>query len=340
MEEKYFQVKNLTFSYDNKNKILYDISFGVDKNEKVLILASTDMGATTFLSVLSTFQLKYDGDIFLSGKNLNEIQDNEKNFSFLTTIPILLKNKTVMDNILFLKKHLKSLKAETELNEIFSNENLDQILKNYGLFDLKNTKVKKLSLLNQRKLAILRSKLKKPSILFLDNQFQNLTDDESKEMLDIYKNITKNEEKTTFIALNNIDFLKFCEELKKFNFSKILYLVDSEIIEFKSILDFQNKQINLNHFLFFENYLFYDGCITKEDGKYYFLNEEYEYFELDSEFNSILNKLNLTLCQFEDVTLVYKTEIDFITISPEKLIELIKSKEIKVFSKIDRELLI
>ena len=65
---------------------MYDISFGVDKNEKVLILASTDMGVTTFLSVLSTFQLKYEGDVFLSGKNLNEIQDNEKNFSFLTTI--------------------------------------------------------------------------------------------------------------------------------------------------------------------------------------------------------------------------------------------------------------
>ena len=53
--EKYFEAKDLSFSYEDGIYVLNKLNFALKKSEKILVLASKEKGKTTFLSVVSTF---------------------------------------------------------------------------------------------------------------------------------------------------------------------------------------------------------------------------------------------------------------------------------------------
>ena len=62
------------------------------------------MGKTTFLSVLSSYNSNYSGEILLNGQELKSISDDEKFFSFLPNEPIFFNNKTILQNINYMRK--------------------------------------------------------------------------------------------------------------------------------------------------------------------------------------------------------------------------------------------
>ena len=141
MNEKFFEVKNLSFSHYKSPCCLVNISFSIEKNSKTLILASKDMGKTTLLSVLSSFKDKYTGEIFFNGKELKQVSDLEKNFSFLPTEPIFFERKTVFKNINYLcKNHGLNLLEKEDLENHLSKINLSKIVcKKISKLSLKST---------------------------------------------------------------------------------------------------------------------------------------------------------------------------------------------------------
>ena len=70
---KIFDIRNLCFAYYRNPLCLNDVSFVVEKNEKVIILGAKEMGKTTFLKALSSFDDTYLGQIFYNGKDLLQI---------------------------------------------------------------------------------------------------------------------------------------------------------------------------------------------------------------------------------------------------------------------------
>ena len=95
----FFDVNRLCFSYYRSTMTLKDVSFSLEKNMKVLILASKDMGKTTSLKVFSGFEDSRFGNIYLNGKELKQIDDKDKNFSLVLSDPVLFENKTIKDNL-------------------------------------------------------------------------------------------------------------------------------------------------------------------------------------------------------------------------------------------------
>ena len=81
--EQFFEAKNVCFSYYRKPLCLKDVHLSIKKNEKVILLAPEEMGKTTFLKVLSSFEDKYFGKILYNGKDLKTLGDEEKNFSLI-----------------------------------------------------------------------------------------------------------------------------------------------------------------------------------------------------------------------------------------------------------------
>ena len=95
----FFEIKNLCFSYYKNPLCLKDINLSLNKGQKVFCVASKDMGKTTFLKVLSSFELSYFGQILLEGKNLKSLLDNEKKFSLLFSQPVVFNKKTIKENL-------------------------------------------------------------------------------------------------------------------------------------------------------------------------------------------------------------------------------------------------
>ena len=322
----FFETKNLCFSYYKSPLYLKDVNFSIAKNSKTLLLASKDTGKTTFLKVLSSFEDSRFGNIYLNGKELKEIGDKEKNFSLVLADLILFERKTIKQN----------LDYQLQISEIVGvdDESLSVLLKEFDLTCDLNVKVKKLSLLNKRKLQIARAILKKPQILFLDDQFEGLTDDEIHNMFQIYQKLLKMKDMTIIFAIGDETYKKLSEEFSKETFSKIVYLNLSKTYDFKTLCEFEKAYVSLDELKFLKKVNSCVRFIEKEEKGYTLVNGETIQFTFDFKFNKQLDALKLGFAELEEVEVVLLYEEKLDDIDEEKFNELLKSNKCIIFSKL------
>ena len=158
--EKFFNVENLCFAYLKKPLCLKDFSFFADKNENILILGLDDRGKTTLLKTLSGFEDKFFGKVLLDGREIRTIADTEKNVSLILDYPVLLPGS--------IDKNLDYLYSAIQRDVPTNDEKLG-LLKKFNLnYDLK-TNVKKITNFERFKLCFLRSYVKGPRVIFVDD---------------------------------------------------------------------------------------------------------------------------------------------------------------------------
>ncbi|MBR7172405.1 MAG: ATP-binding cassette domain-containing protein [Clostridia bacterium] len=289
----FFNVQRLCFSYYRSPMTLKDVSFSLEKSSKVLILASKDMGKTTALKVLSGFEDSRFGNIYLNGKELKEVSDQEKGFSLVLAEPVLIEKKSIADNI--------NYQCEICEKEKLSNEQVLTLLKGFDFDKDVNTKVKKLSLFEKRILQIVRAKIKNPNILFLDDQFEDLVCEDKLKMISVYDKLMGDKNLTIIYTIGDESFRFLKGQKFEFNYDKVLYLNLAAVQEFRAIEDFEKAYSLLDILKFYVGYVLEQGYIEK-DGKGYFLCKgDEKLFKFDGKFSKKLDELKLEFGDIEEV---------------------------------------
>ena len=75
--EKRLEVRQLSFSYDKKNKVFSDISFELSPGEVFVILGANGAGKSTLLNCLANALTPDSGEILIDGKNENSMSTRE-----------------------------------------------------------------------------------------------------------------------------------------------------------------------------------------------------------------------------------------------------------------------
>lgn len=320
---KYFEVKNLCYSYYKQPLCLKDISFSADKNEKILILAKDDMGKSTLLKTISLFDTKSFGAIYLNGQDARKIADDEKNFSLILEQPALISG-TIRKNIDILTNHL-NLKRLTDCS-------LNAFLKLFHIDAEADTKVKTLSQEDKIKLTLLRSYIKNPDVVFVDDIFKFATEKEKNNFISDIKMLIQG--KTTFIAMSDSSFLKNQFLLDEIHFDKVLYLNFAECRVYDDIKDFEKDLPDLNSLDFFKSEVMHDAVIERVKGDYYFMKDTLQ-FKFDKSFYKKLDALKLSDGEEDSIVYVVCGDADINTFSNEKFNDAINNKSLKLFSKLD-----
>lgn len=319
-------VKNLCFSYYKKPLCIKDATFSVQKGENYLLFGISESGKTTFLKVVSGFQEGYFGRMLLNGKEIKTVDDKDKNFSLIFTEPVLLKSKSIRKNIDFL--------CETIVKEKLSTVELKELLDKFKIDREESVKVKKLSLFEQRKLALCRSYLKNADIVFVDDQFKGLSKQEAEELFDILK-LFFNNNCSVIVVLNEKSYLENAERVNNFKFNEVWFLslatlykyndVDSLLKDAKTA-DFMNFSIGMKKNV---------GYISVKDGEYYYVEENIRFHKFDKKYKSIFDKLNIQENGDEDVWLFMNEECDIWEFDDTKFNALIQNNKIKIFLALD-----
>jgi len=177
--------KNISKTFQGK-KVLDNINIEINNAEIVAISGASGAGKTTLLNILSTLDkpddtnksslIIDDQEIFVLGKNDLAVLRNKK-IGFVFQFHELIPELNVLENVClpgWIKKD-NNVKKKAE-----------ELLKYFGLEDFTNKKPLTLSGGEKQRVAIARSLVNNPKIIFADEPTGNLDSKNSKILFDLF----------------------------------------------------------------------------------------------------------------------------------------------------------
>lgn len=196
-------LKNVSKKYissDGKEQqALKNVSCILPNKGLVFLVGESGSGKSTFLHLLSLFDLPSEGTILFGNKDTKKFSKKERLDYYQNIIGFvfqdyqLLAEYNVVENILFPLKLRKK-----------SNYPIDNLLNYLGIEPLKSRKINELSGGEMQRVAIARTLVKNPSILICDEPTGNLDDKNGRQIMEILKHISK--EKLVIVASHNKEF--------------------------------------------------------------------------------------------------------------------------------------
>ncbi|MBO8206833.1 ABC transporter ATP-binding protein [Prochlorococcus marinus XMU1406] len=233
---KNIQIKNLSYFYGNHNEItiIDDITFEINKGEKIGIVGNTGCGKSTLIKIMMGILNPSGGEIYIDNKLLfpydkSEI-DIEEWYRKIAHVPqdIFLMDASIMENITFKNDlRIEDLKKLRKIIKVVNLENFINEL-NDGIYTKVGERGIRLSGGQKQRIGIARALFKTKSIIFLDEATSAL---DTKTEKKIIKNIEENYPDLTILSiahrlttLNNYDqiFELRSGKIEKFNLRKNL----------------------------------------------------------------------------------------------------------------------
>ena len=160
------ELQNITAGYD-KNVILKDLDFQVEKGELVSLLGSSGCGKTTTLRLIAGFSTPMDGKFIFDGKDYTQVPLNKRNFGFVFQSYALFPHMTVFDNVAFGLK-MRKVPQDQMKKEVM------EMLETVDLAGFENRFPKEMSGGQRQRVALARALVIKPDLLLLDEPLSNL----------------------------------------------------------------------------------------------------------------------------------------------------------------------
>ena len=198
------KASSLTKSYGDL-PILKGIDFHVERGEIVSIVGASGAGKTTLLQILGTLENPDSGKVLindidpfsLSSKKLSEFRNT--NIGFIFQFHQLLPEFTAIENIC-----LPALIKGIPMND--AKKEAEKLLELLGLSSRSEHKPSELSGGEQQRVAVARSLINRPKVIFADEPSGNLDSHNSKELHQLFFDL-RSEFNQTFVIITHNDAL-------------------------------------------------------------------------------------------------------------------------------------
>ena len=193
---------SLSKQYSSKNQIvsaLADINLHIDQNETMLLRGRSGAGKSTLLNLMCGLIKPTSGKVLIENKSISELSDDELSNLLSDRIGIifqsfnLLPTYTVFENIeiAIVPKRLKERNVK---------ENIMSYLEKFNLKDKATLLPSELSVGQQQKVAIIRTLIKQPSIIFADEPTGSVDEETAGDILNQLMNFRLEKQATLIIA--------------------------------------------------------------------------------------------------------------------------------------------
>lgn len=224
-----YRLENVYKTYqfnDTENHALNDIDLTINEGEIVVILGPSGSGKSTMLNLLSGIDHPTKGKIYFKDKRVDKMNDKEltsyrKNYlGFIFQSYNLVSSLTVKENI--------ELGRELATDPL----NIKEVINAVELKDQRNKYPYQMSGGQMQRVAIARSLVKNPNVLFCDEPTGALDEKTGKKVLSLLQDINKKYKTTMIIVTHNPSIALMANTVIKMNSGKIV-----EIKQNKKIVD-------------------------------------------------------------------------------------------------------
>lgn len=216
--------KNIHKTYETgkiKVNALRGVDIDVEKGEMVTIMGPSGCGKTTLLNCLSGLDDVTVGEVWVKGKNLAEMTDNEKAkhranrmgfiFQFYNLLPVL----NAVENV-----EIPLLVSGYKRNEARQKaiEALDQV----GLSNWKGHRPAELSGGQRQRVTIARALVNQPAIVWADEPTGDLDSENSMEIMKLLKRLNEEKGQTFVIVTHDLKNAEMTHGIIKMESGKIV----------------------------------------------------------------------------------------------------------------------
>ena len=217
--KKGIEFNKVSFAYDEED-VLKNISFKINKGEKVAIVGPSGGGKSTIIDLLSKFYIVDKGKVLVDGIDISNYNTSQlRNMIGIVTQESILFHDSIRNNISFgdetidEKKIVESAKVANAYKFINSLEDkFDTVIGERGL---------KLSGGQRQRICIARAIYKDPPILIFDEATSSLDSESESSVQKAIEEVMKN--RTSIIIAHRLSTIK--------NVDKIIVVDNGKIVE-------------------------------------------------------------------------------------------------------------
>ena len=197
-----YEVNNLEYRFKSGKVGIHHMSFKEESGRMVGIMGASGAGKSTLLSVLNGTNDPYDGEVLINGASIHKDKEKVKGLiGYVSQDDLLIEELTVFENLYYNAKLCFDNLTEEEIIT-----RVDSVLKNLGLYEIRNMKVgsplnKKISGGQRKRLNISLELIREPAIMFLDEPTSGLSSRDSENILDLLKELAR-KGKLLFIVIH------------------------------------------------------------------------------------------------------------------------------------------
>ena len=227
MKEEYaLTTKNLHKIYGQGTEMAVHALKGIDikirKGEMVAIMGPSGCGKTTLLNLIGGIDLQTKGEIFVAGKDISTLTDEEMtkfrlfNIGYIFQLFNLFEFLSALENTVLPLFLTKATRFEAE-------EEAKMMLRQMGLGDKLHQLPGELSGGEQQRVAVSRALLMNPAIILGDEPTGDLDNSTATDIMNLFVSINENYKQTFIIVTHSEHIAQFCH--------RIIRIVDGEIVD-------------------------------------------------------------------------------------------------------------
>ena len=211
------EVKNLFLKYTREYYALYDINLNIEDGEAVAFVGEDESGKTSLLRVLAKLEKATKGEVYIRDIPLEKVNfRTDLQAGYVPATPVFLEKKSVYENFKYILKGWGLTESEIE-------NKINNVIIEFAIEKIKDTKIKDLSLEEKYVLSLIRLSLRELDLLMVDNIFDKLSEATMEVVVDLIKKL--NTKKTTLIVATTKP-----EIAQKFA-KKMIYFKNGSIVE-------------------------------------------------------------------------------------------------------------
>lgn len=183
--------KNLHKSFFNntlRTPILKGVDIHLKEGEFISIMGKSGSGKSTLLNLLSTLDSCDEGEIRLENERIDHLADDDsaklrrEHFGFVFQLPRMVKNLSILDNILLPSLQYSNQKEDTV-------QRAKNLMKEIGIESIADKKISEVSGGQLQRAGICRALINNPKIIFADEPTGALDSKSGQDVLSLFSTL-------------------------------------------------------------------------------------------------------------------------------------------------------
>lgn len=204
-------IKKSFYNDSLETAVLKGVDLELQEGEFVSIMGKSGSGKSTLLNILSTLDKADSGEIKLQGQDISQLEDEKagalrrETFGFVFQLPRMVKNLSILDNIL-----LPSMKYK--VNKAKAKEEALTLMDKIGILEIADKRLSQVSGGQLQRAGICRAIINQPKLIFADEPTGALDSKSGKDVLDLFTTLHR-EGKTILLVTHDINVAAMSERV-------------------------------------------------------------------------------------------------------------------------------